>query len=261
MKNNIRRFCTATSLSVMSGLLCGFTGLWVSSIAADEQRQPEEIVTPFNGNNFDGWTLRERQGAQNRNQWKVGAAEIDPQSPSQLKIANSNDKTSQMVNTGAWIHSHGTPSVDIYTVREFGDCTVSLEFLIPKESNSGVYLMGEYEVQIRDDYGKTDVTYQGIGAVYKVSPPRVNASRKPGEWQQYLIEFRAPRFKDGKKVSNARFVKVVLNGRIIQENVEAKAPTGGGLTNKDVARGPLMFQGDHGPVAFRNIKIAVPADK
>ena len=218
-------------------------------------------MTPFNGINLDGWTLREKQGASNRNQWKVGTAEFDAQNPSQLKLASVNDNTIQMVNTGAWIHSHGTPSVDIYTVRKFGDCTVSLEFMIPKDSNSGVYLMGEYEVQIRDDYGNKDLTYQGIGAVYKISPSRVNAAKKPGEWQQYLIEFRAPRFKDGKKVSNARFVKVVLNGQVIQENVEAKAPTGGGLTNKEATLGPLMFQGDHGPVAFRNIEITVPTDK
>ena len=75
-----------------------------------------------------------------------------------------------------------------------------------------------------------------------------------------VIDFQAPRFKDGKKVQNAKFVKVTLNGEVIHENVEMKSHTPGGLTGKEVPTGPLMFQGDHGPVAFRTIKITPRGD-
>jgi hypothetical protein len=74
------------------------------------------------------------------------------------------------------------------------------------------------------------------------------------------IEFRAPRFDgDGKKTANARLVKIVLNGRVIHENLELAGPTPSGVTGKEHARGPIMFQGNHGPVAFRNIRIT-PAE-
>jgi hypothetical protein len=70
-----------------------------------------------------------------------------------------------------------------------------------------------------------------------------------------VIEFRAPKFEGTKKVANAKFVKVTLNDVVLHENVEMKGVTPGGLTGREAATGPLMFQGDHGPVAFRNIKV------
>jgi hypothetical protein len=84
----------------------------------------------------------------------------------------------------------------------------------------------------------------------------VNASKPPGEWQKFVIDFRAPKFDEsGKKIANARFVKVELNGQVLHENVEMKGPTPSGVTGKEAPEGPLMFQGDHGPVAYRNIRI------
>ncbi|MEM7392981.1 MAG: family 16 glycoside hydrolase, partial [Verrucomicrobiota bacterium] len=75
-------------------------------------------------------------------------------------------------------------------------------------------------------------------------------------WQKYVIDFQAPEFDDsGKKVANAKFIKVTLNGHTLHENVEMKGPTPAGVTGREAAKGPLMFQGDHGPVAYRNIKI------
>jgi hypothetical protein len=84
----------------------------------------------------------------------------------------------------------------------------------------------------------------------------VNASKKPGEWQKFVIDFQAPKFEGGKKVSNAKFIKVMLNDQVIHENVEAPKPTGSELSRTEVPTGPLLLQGDHGPVAFRNLKIA-----
>ncbi|HTE19130.1 MAG TPA: DUF1080 domain-containing protein [Armatimonadota bacterium] len=80
-------------------------------------------------------------------------------------------------------------------------------------------------------------------------------TKAPGEWQKFVIEFQAPRFEGDRKVSNAKFLKVTLNGQVIHENVEMKGVTPTGVTGKEAPTGPLMFQGDHGPVSYRNIRI------
>src|SRR5207244_3019515 len=145
--------------------------------------------------------------------------------------------------------------VDFYTVEKWGDCTVAVEFMVPKGSNSGVYLMGEYEVQILDSYGRPKVGPGDLGGLYTTAAPKVNASKKPGEWQKFVIDFQAPKFEGDKKAANAKFIKVTLNDQLIHENVEAPKPTGGQLSNTETPTGPLMLQGDHGPVAYRNLKI------
>src|SRR5439155_25825632 len=87
-------------------------------------------------------------------------------------------------------------------------------------------------------------------------PPRVNAAKPAGEWQTLDVTFRAPRLDaTGKKVKNARFDKVVLNGQEIHRDVELRTPTGSVWRLKEVARGPILLQGTHGPVAFRNITV------
>jgi hypothetical protein len=117
--------------------------------------------------------------------------------------------------------------------------------------------MGEYEVQIIDSFGKPDDQLKpgDMGGIYTTAAPKKNASKKPGEWQKFVIDFQAPKFEGEKKTANAKFIKVTFNDVVIHENVEVTKSTGGGLTGKEHATGPLMFQGDHGPVAFRNIKI------
>ena len=115
--------------------------------------------------------------------------------------------------------------------------------------------MGEYEMQVFDSFGKAEVGPADLGGLYGAQAPALNASKAPGEWQKFVIDFRAPKFdKEGKKIANAKFVKVTLNGKVINENVEMKGPTPGGLSGKEAIEGPLMFQGDHGPVAYRNIQ-------
>ncbi len=85
--------------------------------------------------------------------------------------------------------------------------------------------------------------------------PRFNACRAPGLWQRLAIKFKAPRFDEqGKKIANARFVEVVLNGAIVQKDVEVTGPTRAAAFDDEKPSGPLMIQGDHGPVAIRNVR-------
>lgn len=148
----------------------------------------------------------------------------------------------------------------------FGDVELYLEFMLAKGSNSGLYLQGLYEVQIFDSWGSTDaMTTSDGGAIYHEwvdergvggSAPVVNAARRPGEWQSYQIWFRAPRFDaSGKKLEPARFLRVLFNGQLVQKDVEVPGPTRAHLSINEAAQNPLMLQGDHGPVAFRNIYV------
>lgn len=95
------------------------------------------------------------------------------------------------------------------------------------------------------------------GKGYEGVAPRTNASKAPGEWQTFEVVFHAPRFdEDGKKTANAKFVRVVHNGKVIQENVEVTGPTRAAtFENDEKPTGPIMLQGDHGPVAYRNLRI------
>lgn len=155
---------------------------------------------------------------------------------------------------------------NLVTVFEHGDIELELEVMLPKGSNSGIYLQGRYEVQLFDSWGVKDASFSDIGGIYRNwetekgkiymgKAPLVNAAKAPGLWQKMKISFRAPRFNDkGEKVTNARFVSVELNGVKIHDNVEVPLPTGGPIENNEKATGPLLIQGDHGPVAFRNIQ-------
>jgi hypothetical protein len=137
--------------------------------------------------------------------------------------------------------------------------------MVSKDSNSGVYLHGLYEVQILDSYGKAGpLRYSDGGGIYEQvdknnkgfggTPPRVNATKPPGEWQFYHIWFRAPRFDHaGKKTGDALFEKVVYNGQLVHSRVTSGSPTRSALELPEAPWNPIMLQGDHGPVAFRNI--------
>lgn len=198
------------------------------------------------GANMDGWKLK---GDAKKSKWKIGLARQNKFHPDALNAEHLEKGASpELVNT----NPH---SVDAYSVTEHGDCHLSLEFMVPKGSNSGVYLMGEYEIQILDSFGKEKVGPGDVGGIYGNSAPKENASLEPGKWQTMEIDFVAPKFEDGKKVANAKVLKVYLNDKLIQENVEIKGPTPAGLTGKEHARGPLLLQGDHGAVAFRKIRL------
>lgn len=161
---------------------------------------------------------------------------------------------------------------NLLTSWEHGDIELDLEIMLPKGSNSGLYLQGRYEVQLYDSYGVQRPKFSDIGGIYRNwesdpetsymgKAPLANAAKAPGLWQRLTISFRAPRFDaSGKKISNAQIVKATLNGVVIHENVEIPLPTGGPVQNNEVGKGPIMIQGDHGAVAIRNFKYKLMHD-
>ncbi len=156
-----------------------------------------------------------------------------------------------------------TPAkADVTSKAEFGDCYLHVEFRPTVDAqgktrghgNAGVGLQGRYEIQIMDSFGAQPEAH-GCGSFYSQKPPRVNACKKPGEWQSFDIIFRAPRLDaEGKVVEKAR-ATVFQNGVLIHANEEFNGPTGiqYGEFKGEAATGPIVLQGDHDPVQFRNI--------
>ncbi len=158
---------------------------------------------------------------------------------------------------------------DLITKEAFGSCQLHLEFREPSEvkssgqgrGNSGVYIMGKYEIQVLDSYNNPTYSNGQAGAVYKQHVPLVNASRKPGEWQSYDIVFTAPQFKENGDLESPARVTVIHNGVLIQNNVTILGPTDWVIKpkyEKHASKLPLMLQ-DHGddgnPISYRNIWI------
>ena len=206
------------------------------------------------GRDFSQWRV-------NTGQWQIVGDTFAK--PDNNKLLSSKAGTGVIVNGLAGRTSH------LFSKNEFGDVKAHIEFMVSKDSNSGVYFMGRYEIQVFDSWQKKP-QYPGIecGGIYERwdnnrepkgyegHSPRVNVSREPGQWQTFDIIFRTPRFnRRGQKVANARFEKVVHNGTVIHADVEVSGPTRASAYNDEKPTGPLMLQGDHGPVAYRNIRI------
>ena len=210
-------------------------------------------VVLFDGKDLNGWTAQDPD----RNEWEVvGGVELDPDNPKRFKVTPG---------TGVLINGWKGGISDLVGSYQHGDCRAHIEFAVSKGSNSGVYFQGRYEIQIYDSFGKDNLSYSDCGGIYARwvnrkgvdgQPPRVNACKPPGEWQTFDVIFKAPRFDAaGAKVADAKYVKIWHNGQLIHEDATLPGPTRGPLSNKEVSTGPLRLQGDHGPVAYRNIKI------
>ena len=209
----------------------------------DEKYGDAQLI--FNGKNLDEWTTKADSGQADK--WVVGKASISPADP---KMLVAKDGMGEMIN----LTPEHSASRDIYSKAKFGDCRIELQVMVPQGSNSGVYVMGEYEIQVLDSWGRQKMGGGDMGAVYGASPPRVNASKMPGQWQQYVIDFLAPKFdSSGQKTEKAKLLRVELNGQILHEKLVMEKETPGGVAGKEAPTGPLMFQGNHGPVAYRNI--------
>jgi len=232
------------------GLAATFGGAWPRLLrAADSDGDKTGELVLFNGKDLSNWKTADPAKIEN---WKVvSSVKADPDEPHKL-VTEGTGGTADSV-----MYLHGAvEGGDIYTDQVFADVEVHVEFMIPKGSNSGVYLMGQYECQILDSYGKKDLGVHDCAAIYVTKPPSENACKPSGEWQTYDITFRAPRFDaDGKKIENAKYIKVVFNGKTVQENVDTPRPTGGQLSGGEKPKGPLMLQGNEGSVAYRNLRI------
>lgn len=166
-----------------------------------------------------------------------------------------------------WIVADGVATAaggGITTKQGFGDCQLHLEFATPEKvegngqgrGNSGVYLMGRYEVQVLDSFENKTYFDGQCAALYKQQPPTVNASRKPGEWQTYDIVFTAPRFDPQGAVAKPGFVTVIHNGIVVHNHFELQGITSYTEAPKYVPHGerePIHLQFHGNPVRFRNI--------
>jgi hypothetical protein len=187
------------------------------------------------------------------------------------EIAGAKAVTETVANQSGWtvedgvlISSKPHSGNDLLTDEKFTDFELHVEF--QATDNSGVYLQGRYEIQIINSYGvkpkiveidgkkiETLDTHQ-CGAIYGKIAPSKNMAKKPAEWQSYDVVFRGARVADGKVVKKAR-VTLVWNGAKVIDDAEIDGVTGAALDNKVGEPGPLLLQGDHGKVSFRNIKI------
>jgi len=205
-----------------------------SSTQDSPGKPPSDAIVLFDGNNLSQWL--DKDGAPAK--WKVesGYFEVVP-------------------HTGY-----------IHTKTPFGDCQLHVEFSEPvppkgnsqERGNSGVFLMGLYEIQVLDSYENKTYADGQAAAVYGQYPPLVNASRPPGQWQSYDIVFHAPHFDPQGKLLRPARVTVFHNGVLVQDNVEIRGRTAiGDIPTYEPGpdKAPLALQ-DHGnPVRYRNIWI------
>jgi hypothetical protein len=186
---------------------------------------PAGAIVLFDGKNLDKWKNK---------QWKLADGTMSPTKGGQRSL----DK--------------------------FGDIQLHIEWASPKvprgsgqaRGNSGVYLMGRYEIQVLDSFNNKTYPDGQAAAIYGQFPPMVNACRGPGEWQTYDITFITPKFKD-RKLASPAIVTVIHNGIVVHDKVKILGPT----THKRIGTyreahgptGPIMLQHHGNPVHFRNI--------
>jgi len=195
--------------------------------------------------------------------------------PSDAIVLFDGKDLSQWNGGEKWIIKDGVATVNgggITTKQPFGDCQIHVEWASPEKvsgsgqgrGNSGVYLMGHYEIQILDSYDNETYFDGQAGALYKQMPPMVNASRKPGEWQTFDITFNGPRFDKDGKVTRKGYVTVLHNGVLIHNHTEIEGTTAWADAPKYNAHPeklPLNLQNHGNPVRFRNIWIRELKDR
>ena len=231
--------------------------VWISLAAAAQDKDPRltevwqpepRVVTPgrsaadapadaivlFNGKDLEEWQAKDGKSAK----WKL-----------------EGDAMTVVKGTG-----------EIKTKKSFGDCQLHIEWRTPAQvkgegqgrGNSGIFLMGRYELQVLDSYNNRTYSNGQAASIYKQLPPLVNASRKPGEWQTYDIIFTAPQFNKDSSVKSQARITVLHNGVLVQNNISIWGATQYiGIATNDFhsEKAPLVLQ-DHGDaVSFRNIWI------
>jgi hypothetical protein len=162
-------------------------------------------------------------------------------------------------------------SGDILTTEQFGDCQLHVEWAAPTPAqgasqgrgNSGIKLMGRYEVQVLDSYENQTYADGQAGSLYGQTPPLVNASRPPGQWQTFDLIFHAPRFSDDGKLTRPGTVTLLHNGVLVQDHAELTGATGKAQAgySKHAEKLPLLLQEHGNPVRYRNIWIRPLTDE
>lgn len=217
-------------------------------------RPPSDAIVLFDGTDLEAW----RKPQHISEKGTVPEMKADVQS---LDPAYKHPDADWTVEAGQFVVAPGTGAIE--TKQAFGDMQLHIEWLAPVDagkegqqySNSGVFLMGLYEVQVLNNYKNKTYANGQAGAVYKQTPPLVNVSRPPGEWQTYDILFTAPKF-DGAKLVSPAYVTVFHNGVVVQNHTELEGPTayiGKSSYFPHAAEMPLRLQ-DHGNlVRYRNV--------
>ena len=202
-------------------------------VAADPGKPPSDAIVLFDGKDLSAWDSE--KGGEPK--WEIA------------------DGVTTVNGTGG-----------LQTKKEFGDCQIHVEFATPSvvkgegqgRGNSGVYIMGRYEIQVLDSWNNPTYWHGSAASVYKQTAPLVNVSRKPGEWQVYDIVFHAPRFDEKGALTKAATVTVMHNGVLVQDHTEILGTTshmGGPKYTAHPAKQPLHLQ-DHGDkIRYRNLWI------
>ncbi len=221
---------------VIAAGVCGWCAnvVWCSE-SPDAAAMPADANVLFDGRDFSQWIGEDGNSVK----WQI--VDLSAEADGAMRVVPG--------------------SGSIVTRRSFENFWLHVEFNIPEspsgaeeqaKGNSGIYIQKRYEVQILDSFGEKPLI-DGCGALYKTKAPDKNACKKSGEWQTFDIFFRAPRWKDGKKLANAR-ITVLHNGVVIHNNVDIPDKTGLGQP-EGPKPGPIKLQ-DHGAaVQFRNIWI------
>jgi hypothetical protein len=191
----------------------------------------------------------------------------DSDAPSDAIVLFNGKDVSQWKNADTWTIQDGVlvcGKAAISTKAEFGDCQLHIEWSAPTPAvgsgqgrgNSGVFLMGKYELQVLDSYDNTTYFDGQAGSIYKQTPPMANAMRKPGEWNSYDIFWTCPKFKEDGSLASPAYITAIHNGVLILNHFELLGDTPFNRPPQYKAhppKGPISIQ-DHGnPVRFRNI--------
>jgi hypothetical protein len=270
---------------VYMAIAVGITLLQGSMLAAKDPQQDSRSTQRFstregwkqlfNGKDLSGWIARNPRA---KKKWVVcDQVCLDPADSSRLLAIGKGGSADSVLLCG----DDGRGS-DIMTELTFGDYELHIEFTVPKGSNSGVYNRGLFEIQVFDSFGKPKLGWHDCGALYERAFPRENFAKPPGAWQSYDIMLKGKKLSllwNGESVYHDQDVRYGETDRdaferLNQENagkpealrVKLREESGryvgyfgeggtrSGLDGPD-RPGPILLQGDHGPVAYRNIMI------
>jgi hypothetical protein len=186
---------------------------------------------------LDGWHLKVKPNHENRMSWAALNGVLVNVPPSKER-------------------KHG---IDLVSDVELGSHELYIEFMVPQGSNSGVYLIGQYEIQVFDSYGRENPQSGDCGGIYGKVAPNVNASKPAGHWQCFHAIFHQAKVENGKVVNQPR-ITVFHNGVKVIDHAEIEGVTGAALSNDVIEKGPTYLQGNHGTVMYRHIYYKPIAD-